>query len=153
LEIQLLAIGRAMPDWIEAGWNEYRRRLPKHLKLELVELAPARAEQADQRRTREGEALQARASADAIWIALDPGGAPWSTETLARKLNGWTFEGRPVALFVGGADGHGEALLRRCRQRWSLGPLTFPHMLVRVVIAEQLYRAWTILDGHPYHRG
>ncbi|HEY5719007.1 MAG TPA: 23S rRNA (pseudouridine(1915)-N(3))-methyltransferase RlmH, partial [Gammaproteobacteria bacterium] len=85
-------------------------------------------------------------------VALDVAGSAWDTPTLARQLERWRAGGSDVALLVGGADGLAPACLERAEQRWSLSPLTFPHMLVRVLVAEQLYRAWSLLSGHPYHR-
>jgi 23S rRNA (pseudouridine1915-N3)-methyltransferase len=86
-------------------------------------------------------------------VALDLAGRPWSTEALAGQMRGWMGEGRDRALLVGGADGLSAACLERADQRWSLSNLTFPHQLVRILVAEQIYRAWSLLKGHPYHRG
>ena len=85
-------------------------------------------------------------------MALDEGGRCWSTRELATELEQWQQTGDPVCFLIGGADGHDPELLQQCSHRWSLSRLTFPHMLVRVLLAEQLYRAWTCLSGHPYHR-
>jgi len=140
-----------MPRWVEAGWNEYRKRLPRQLSLELVEIAPGPGDNR-QRSRAEGRALLARCPAGCVRVALDGRGADWSTRDLADRLEQWMMHGDPVALLVCGADGHDRALLADTRQHWSLGRLTFPHMLVRVIVAEQLYRAWSLLSGHPYHR-
>ncbi|MDT8437973.1 MAG: 23S rRNA (pseudouridine(1915)-N(3))-methyltransferase RlmH [Wenzhouxiangellaceae bacterium] len=152
LHIQLIAIGRSMPGWVADGWREYARRLSAPLSLELVELAAPRAADADRVRQLEGQALLKRCTEPTWPVALDGSGAAWSTAELAEQLRQWLEQHSRVALLVGGADGHDRALLDACRQRWSLGPLTFPHMLVRVIVAEQLYRAWSLLAGHPYHR-
>ncbi len=152
MKIRVLAVGRSMPGWVEAGWNDYVRRLPRQLKPELEAVAPAPGEAA-RARNAEGRALLKRCGDDDHIVALDGGGRAWSTQDLAGRLDAWMMGGRPVSLLVGGAGGHEAGLLAACDQRWSLGPLTLPHMLVRVIVAEQLYRAWTMISGHPYHRG
>ncbi|MDT8410051.1 MAG: 23S rRNA (pseudouridine(1915)-N(3))-methyltransferase RlmH [Wenzhouxiangellaceae bacterium] len=153
MEIRLLAIGRPMPDWIASGWNEYARRLPRHIRLELIELvAPARSQDPHETRRREGQALLARCRSPGYTVALDEHGRQWSTQDLASRLEHWQMMGESVNLCIGGASGHCPELLARSDVRWSLGALTFPHMLVRVIVGEQLYRAWTLLSGHPYHR-
>jgi len=141
-----------MPDWVARGWEEYARRMPPTIDLELVEVSlPRRGGGGTQRR--EGEALLARCPDAGVRIALDERGASWSTADLAKRMDDWMMRGEPVSLLVGGAEGLSPELLARCSTRWSLSALTFPHMLVRILVAEQVYRAWTILSGHPYHRG
>lgn len=140
-----------MPDWIARGWHEYARRMPPQLALELVEVASPRAAGGDQR-DREGKALLAKCAGSGPRVALDGQGNAWSTHDLAKRLDGWMMTGEPVSLIVGGASGHSRELLSRCSAAWSLSALTFPHMLVRVIVSEQIYRAWTLLSGHPYHR-
>jgi len=151
LQIRLLAIGRSMPDWIARGWHEYARRMPPQIALELVEIAPPRASGGHEQR-REGEALLARCAGAGPRIALDERGSEWSTRDLAGRLDSWMMTGETVSLLVGGASGHSRELIASCSASWSLSKLTFPHMLVRVVVGEQIYRAWTLLSGHPYHR-
>jgi len=151
LQIRLIAIGRSMPDWIARGWHEYVRRMPPQIGLELVEVAPPRASGGDERR-REGEALLAKCARSGPRIALDEHGSEWSTRDLAEQLDSWMMIGQPVSLIVGGAAGHSKELLSNCTAIWSLSKLTFPHMLVRVIVGEQIYRAWTFQSGHPYHR-
>lgn len=152
-----------MPAWVDAGLAEYAKRMPPECALLLTEIeaaarpagrgkAPAPALLA-RLRAEEAERLAKAVPAGARLVALDGRGAAWSTDDLARQLDGWLAGGRDVALLVGGPDGLDDGLLARAEQRWSLSPLTFPHPLVRVIVAEQLYRAWTILKGHPYHRG
>lgn len=144
-----------MPDWVATGFNEFAQRLPRECALQLVEVAPvkrsggARPERAI---ATEGERVLAAIPDGSRVIALDARGVAWSSEALAGQLDHWLHGGRNVALLVGGADGLTDSCLQRAEQRWSLSPLTLPHMLVRVVIAEQLYRAWSILKHHPYHR-
>lgn len=143
-----------MPAWVEAGYADYAARLPRELKLELVEVPLAvRGKNADLLRAKnaEGEKLLERAGA-AHRIVLDERGEGWSSTDLAQRLKTWMSEGRDVALLVGGPDGHSAAVLEQADARWSLSRLTLPHALVRVLIAEQVYRAWSLLAHHPYHR-
>lgn len=158
MRIHLLSVGRRMPRWVGEGFTEYARRLPNECALTLTEIEPAGGGKgahgaAERAQALEGERLLKALPAGALAIALDVGGRTWSTEQLAGALESWRAGGRDVALLVGGADGLAPACLARAEQRWSLSPLTFPHPLVRVILAEQLYRAWSILQGHPYHRG
>lgn len=144
-----------MPGWVAAGFEEYARRLPRELELRLRPVeAPhrSRALSPVTLREEEGRALLAALPQAATTVALDQRGEPWSTEDLARRLEGWMRSGGDVALLVGGASGLAAPCLERADRAWSLSPLTLPHMLVRVVVAEQVYRAWTWLSGHPYHR-
>ncbi len=143
-----------MPDWVAAGVREYAGRLPGNL-LQLVELPlGTRTKAGDPRRAqaKESQRLLKAIPGGARVVALDPRGRSLSTEALAGKLDGWLQEGRDVAFLVGGPEGLSAECLARSDERWSLSALTFPHMLVRVILAEQLYRAWTILRNHPYHR-
>lgn len=145
-----------MPAWVTAGYAEYAQRLPRECSLVLHEVEPAkRAKSTDLERAKrdEGERLLALVPPAARVVALDIQGRPWSTEELAAKLAAWLAGGSDVALLVGGADGLSEACRNRAHETWSLSRLTLPHPLVRVVLAEQIYRAWSILKHHPYHRG
>lgn len=172
MRIQLLSVGRRMPAWINEGFAEYAKRLPPSCALTLVEIDPAprgkglgrgrgkpgqrpqlSTAERDKLLADEGERLLKATPSSALAVALDVKGRAWSTEALAGELEAWMASGRDVALLVGGPDGLSANCLRRAEQRWSLSPLTFPHPLVRVILAEQLYRAWTIVQGHPYHRG
>ncbi|HVB83718.1 MAG TPA: 23S rRNA (pseudouridine(1915)-N(3))-methyltransferase RlmH [Rhodanobacteraceae bacterium] len=156
MRAHLLAVGERMPAWVAAGFEDYRKRLAHALPLDLIEIRPGvRGKGRDPARAiaDEGAALLAALPRDARVIALDGRGAAWSSETLAQKLADWRMQGRDLALLIGGADGLAEVVLARAELRWSLGPLTLPHMLVRVLVAEQLYRAASLLAGHPYHRG
>lgn len=144
-----------MPAWVEAGYTEYARRLPAECALGLTEIgAGRRTKGADLRRLaeKEGEQMLAAIPRGARVVALDVGGRGWSTEQLAEQLRGWLAGGRDLALLVGGPEGLAPACLAAAGERWSLSPLTLPHPLVRVVLAEQIYRAWSLLAGHPYHR-
>lgn len=144
-----------MPRWVQEGYADYARRMPRECALKLVEIAPGRRGKGlDAARAvrEEGERmLRAIPSASRI-VALDVRGKAWTTEQLSGQLAGWMREGRDLSLLVGGPDGLAEECLKQAHQRWSLSLLTLPHALVRVVVAEQIYRAWSILRGHPYHR-
>lgn len=153
MKLVVAAVGQRMPDWIKAGWNEYARRFPPHLALELVEVPAAGRAGAGRARELESERLGARVPAQAARVALHGSRQGWSTEELAERLAGWLQEGDPVWFFIGGAEGLAAELRSTCRVCWSLGPAVYPHMLVRVIVAEQLYRANSLLSGHPYHRG
>ena len=156
MRAKLIAVGERMPGWVAEGFAEYVKRLSRDLPLELVEIKPgARGRGRDHARAMadEGAALLAALPRDVHVVVLDGRGSTWSSEQLADQLSSWRMTGRDLAFLVGGPDGHAGAVLQRADQRWSLGPPTLPHMLVRLVVAEQLYRAVTILSGHPYHRG
>lgn len=148
-------MGTKMPKWVEQGVDEYTRRLPPELKLEFKEIALGkRGKGADIQRAIHSEGQQMLAAIgqyDRV-IALDVLGKPWPTEKLAGELQNWQLEGDNISLLVGGPDGLAAECLQRASQRWSLSALTLPHPLVRIVLAEQLYRAWTINSHHPYHR-
>lgn len=155
MRMDLISVGQRMPDWVAAGFDEFAKRLPRECALRLVEIAPVKrvaATGADRAMAIEGERMLAAIPGDALVVALDVNGEALSSEALSGRLDQWRRGGRNVALLVGGADGLAPDCLRRAQQRWSLSPLTLPHMLVRVIVAEQLYRAWTILKHHPYHR-
>jgi len=147
----LIAVGERMPAWVQAGYAEYAKRLSRELPLQLVEIStktrdPARLV------AEEGAALLGAIPKGAHVVALDGRGKTWSSEELATQLARWRMQGKDLAFLIGGADGLAPAVLERADQHWSLGPLTFPHPLVRIVVAEQLYRASSQLAHHPYHR-
>lgn len=153
--IRILAIGTKMPDWVTAGFQEYAKRFTAGWQLELCEIpAEKRTKNPDIARIieREGEKLLAAIKPNHQVIALDVKGHAWSTEQLAQQLKQWQIHGRPIDLLIGGPDGLSSACLKKAEQRWSLSPLTLPHPLVRIVLAEQIYRAVSILQHHPYHR-
>lgn len=153
--IHLIAVGKRMPSWVVEGYQEYAKRLPRECRLRLTEIPLSKRRKsmtAAQARQQEGQGMLAAVPKDCTVIALDVRGHNWSTEDLAGRMSDWMGSGRDVALLVGGPDGLSHACLDRADQCWSLSALTYPHSLVRVVLAEQLYRAWTLGTGHPYHR-
>lgn len=156
MRARLISVGERMPAWVADGFAEYRKRLSHALPLELVEIPlgqRGKGRDAARAIADEGAAVLAALPKDAWVIALDGRGRTWSSEQLAEELARWRMDGRDLAILIGGPDGHAAEVIERADQRWSLGPLTLPHMLVRLIVAEQLYRAATQLAGHPYHRG
>lgn len=144
-----------MPGWVDAGFAEYARRLPREWALELVELKPAardRGRSVEQMLAAEAERIAA-ACAGFRSVALDERGAAWSTQELATRLRGWQERGHDVAFVIGSADGLHADIKSHAAAVVALSTMTLPHGLVRVILAEQLYRAATVLAGHPYHRG
>lgn len=154
LKIRLLAVGERPRSWVSDGFTEYARRLPKNSRLSLVEVAAGGGKGRPSQRTRAEQTERLlKQLGDNDWVvALDGDGEAWSTQELAQKLDHWRLQGRDVAFLVGGADGLDRSGLMRADEVMSLSMLTFPHELVRIILAEQIYRAWTILSGHPYHR-
>ncbi|OAI48415.1 23S rRNA (pseudouridine(1915)-N(3))-methyltransferase RlmH [Gammaproteobacteria bacterium SCGC AG-212-F23] len=153
--IRILAIGNKMPSWVTAGYNEYAKRLSAPFALELIEIpAEKRTKNSDIPRLveRESEKLLAACKSTHRIIALDVEGERLSTAQLAKQLDLWKSNSRPIDLMIGGPDGLSSSCLQRAEKKWSLSPLTLPHPLVRIVLAEQIYRAFTILQKHPYHR-
>ena len=144
-----------MPAWVNEGYREYARRLPRECRLDLTEIPPgqrARSGNVERAVAEEGKRMLAELATGEHVIALDVEGHSWSTEQLASEFQRWMQRGRVIKLLVGGPDGLSAPCLDRAQQCWSLSPLTLPHTLVRVLVAEQLYRAWTVTVGHPYHR-
>jgi 23S rRNA (pseudouridine1915-N3)-methyltransferase len=155
MKIHLIAVGEKMPRWVQDGYNEYAKRLPPECALDLIEIqAGKRGKNADVARIMrdESQRLLAAVPKGATVVALEVAGRSWSTEELAGKLDNWMGSGQDVALLVGGPDGLTDVARAAAGQLWSLSALTLPHPLVRIVLAEQLYRAWSILRNHPYHR-
>ncbi len=155
MQIHLIAVGTRMPAWVNEGYREYARRLPHECSLRLVEVPPCKRRKTlstERIREEEGRQLLAAIPEQALVVAMDVSGKAWSTQVLAERVQVWMQDGRDVVLLVGGADGLSAACLERADLRWSLSAHTLPHALVRVVIAEQVYRAWSLLSGHPYHR-
>lgn len=155
MRLLLLAVGQKMPAWVEQGYKEYAQRMPAEARLELIEIAPGkRGKNADIRRIvdEEGARIQAAIPKSAHIVVLDVEGKSYSTEQLAQRMDNWMHSGQDICLLVGGPEGLSSEVRAMANEKWSLSALTFPHPLVRVVLAEQLYRAWSVLRNHPYHR-
>jgi len=155
MRMQLIAVGKRQPDWVNAGYHEYARRLRGACTLELTEIPPghrSRATSGNKAKDSEGERMLRAIPPAAHVVALMVNGRAWSTGELAVRLKGWMTIGVPVCLLVGGPDGLSSRVLQRADEHWSVSPLTLPHGLVRPVVAEALYRAWSLIQGHPYHR-
>ena len=155
MRITIVSVGHKMPGWIQEGFSEYVKRMPPEIRVELVELKPETRDSAkttEKAKTLEGERILAAIPEGALAIALDERGKSVSTQGLSVMLAGWMRDGSQPAFLIGGADGLSEAVKEKASKLVSLSTLTLPHAIVRVVLAEQLYRAWSILAKHPYHR-
>ena len=154
MKLRIVAFGQRMPAWVVAGFDDYARRLPREFALELIELKPgprARGKTPAQVLAAEGERIAA-ATRGSMVIAVDVRGEAWSTSQLAARLRVWSTSGRPVAFVLGSADGLAALVKRNADVIMALSKLTLPHGLARVVLVEQIYRAASLLQGHPYHR-
>ncbi len=155
MRIHLIAIGNRLDAWVNQGYEEFAKRLTQDCTLQLIEIpAVKRGKNADiERITREeGQKLLAAIPKGVRIVVLDIHGRQHSTEELAGKLANWLQSGQDVALLVGGPEGLSADCRARADETWSLSKLTLPHPLVRIVVAEQIYRAWSVLNNHPYHR-
>jgi len=144
-----------MPTWISDGFNEYTKRMPREAKIELVEIKPEpRTTGKSMIQIMEAEALRLQSSLpkDVLRIVLDERGAHWTTKQLTQHLQTWLSSGRDVAFIIGGADGLHESIRGTADQLLALSSMVLPHGMVRVLLAEQLYRAHSLLNNHPYHR-
>ncbi|HAI69077.1 MAG TPA: 23S rRNA (pseudouridine(1915)-N(3))-methyltransferase RlmH [Gammaproteobacteria bacterium] len=156
MHIDLICIGQKMPSWVQSGFSDYAKRLPSTCSVHLIEIPlRKRTKNADLARLqhKEGEQMLAAIAQGALVVALDEGGQAFSSIQLADQLAHWMQITSKVALLVGGPEGLSAACRKRAQQCWSLSTLTLPHQLVRIVVVEQLYRAWSLLNNHPYHRG
>lgn len=155
MRLRIIAVGTKMPQWVLAGCDEYIKRLPAEFNLNMVEIPlgkRTRGQRAGRAIADEGAAmLKAITPGDRV-IALDVQGKSWSTPELAVAVAAWQNSGDNYCLLIGGPDGLAPNCLARADKTWSLAPLTLPHPLVRLLLVEQIYRAWTINTGHPYHR-
>jgi 23S rRNA (pseudouridine1915-N3)-methyltransferase len=158
VKLRLFAVGHRMPAWISAGFDDYARRMPRDMPLLLTELKPE--PRGDKSGTgvvarlveQEARRIEAALPKGSLTVVLDETGKTVSTRQLADRITRWRDDGRDIAFVIGGADGTAARLKESAGWLWSLSPLTLPHGLVRVVLAEQLYRATSILGNHPYHR-
>ncbi|MDH5323890.1 MAG: 23S rRNA (pseudouridine(1915)-N(3))-methyltransferase RlmH [Gammaproteobacteria bacterium] len=155
MRIHLVSVGQKLDRWVNDAYQEYAKRLPSECALNLIEIpAGKRGKNTDIQRVvaQEGRKALAAVPQNSFLIALEVLGKSWDTPALARELDQWRAGGQDVALLIGGPEGLSEECKLAAKKHWSLSPLTLPHPLVRVIVAEQLYRAWSILSNHPYHR-
>jgi len=154
LRVTILSVGNRMPAWIEEGYNEYAKRMPPEMRLELVELKPEdrSGKATDKAKAAEGVRILDAIPKGGTLVALDERGKAVSTQGLSVMVADWMRDGSHPVFVIGGADGLDAAVKERADKIFSLSSLTLPHALVRVLLAEQLYRAWSILARHPYHR-
>lgn len=154
MRLLVVAVGLRVPDWAATAWDDYAKRFPPELRLELkaVKTEPRGSRTVDQLLAAERERIEAAIPRGSRVVALDERGASLTTSALANKLHSWQLEAADVALLIGGPDGLDPALRGAAHERIRLSDLTLPHAMVRVLLAEQLYRAWSINAGHPYHR-
>lgn len=155
MRLQLVAVGNKMPDWVTTGYEEYARRLPPDMPLQLTEVtAGKRGKKANIARIteHEGEQMLAQVGKGSRIVTLEVEGRPWTTPKLAKRMQQWQLDGRDVSLLIGGPEGLAPACIAASEEKWSLSPLTLPHPMVRVIVAEALFRAWSLNNNHPYHR-
>jgi len=154
MKISILAVGDKLPDWAEKAVAEYVKRMPREARVEIVPLRPEKrsGQSADRIKALEGARILEKCPASARLVALDEHGRELTTRQLAGTMDEWMQSGRDTCLVIGGADGLSEEVLQKAELTLSLSRLTLPHALARVLLAEQLYRAWSVLAGHPYHR-
>lgn len=155
MKLFILAVGHKMPEWISSGFNEYSKRMPREAAISLLEIKPeprTTGKTVAQIMEAEAQRILAALPKEALPVVLDERGASWTTKQLSQKMQEWLGGGRDVAFIIGGADGLHESVRSRARQLLALSALTLPHGMVRVLLAEQLYRAHSLLNNHPYHR-
>ena len=155
MQIDLIAVGKRMPAWIESGFKEYAKRLPKNINFKLIEITPAtrgKNNSTENYKQKEEENINAALSKDSLMVIFDEHGKAINSQSLAKQLQTWNDEQQHISLIIGGPDGLSDSIKKKANQTWSLSEMTLPHGLVRVMVVEQLYRAWTITQNHPYHR-
>ena len=154
MKLLVVAVGQRVPDWAATAWDDYAKRFPPELRVELkaVKTEPRGSRTVGQLLSAERERIEAAVPRGARLVALDERGTALSTSALAARLKGWQLDAADVALVIGGPDGLDPALRAAAQERIRLSDLTLPHAMVRVLLVEQLYRAWSINAGHPYHR-
>ena len=155
MKIHLLAVGTKMPGWVDEAYNEYAKRLPRECCLQLTEIKPEKrvgGKTAQQVMEAEKTRILAALPPSAYLLVLDERGENWTTARLSENLKSWLGNGRDVAVVIGGADGLDPAVKQKADRLLQLSAMTLPHGMVRVLLAEQMYRAWSLLNNHPYHR-
>jgi len=155
VRISILAVGQRLPAWVNDGFKVYHQRFPQHIKIELIEIPAVQRTSgitAEKAMAQESERMLKHVQPGQYVIALDEHGKQWTSRELAAGMEEWQQLHPQVAILIGGADGLGSECKARADKTWSLSRLTLPHGMVRVMLAEQLYRGWTLIQGHPYHR-
>ena len=155
MKVHLIAVGKKMPEWINSGYAEFSKRMPPELQIDLIEITPSvrnKTTPTEKNIKEEAKRIQSAIPANSRLIVLDEKGKNFSSIALSKKMESWLPMGQDIVLVIGGADGIDPKIKQQADEKWSLSSFTLPHALVRVVVAEQLYRAWSILKGHPYHR-
>ncbi|MEN9916184.1 MAG: ribosomal large subunit methyltransferase [Pseudomonadota bacterium] len=153
--IHLIAVGTKCTQWAEMGFQDYQKRLPIECKLNLITIPLSKRSKNSEipkHIAEEEKKILAAIPKRSRIIALDVRGQMWNTQQLAHALQEWQLERQAISLLIGGPDGLGDSCIKKAERIWSLSPLTLPHALVRIIVAEQLYRAWSLLNNHPYHR-
>ncbi len=155
MKIHLIAVGKKMPEWINTGYSEFSKRMPPELQINLIEITPStrnKSTSIEKNIKEEGERIQSAIPDNSKLIVPDEKGKDFSCIALSKEMESWLPRGEAISIVIGGTDGIDPVIKQQADEKWSLSSLTLPHALVRVVVAEQLYRAWSILKGHPYHR-
>jgi len=155
MQIQIVSVGQRMPAWVDTACADYIKRMPRELPIQITSIALAHRKNNDaskRPKQQESQQILKKLAPGSFNIALDEHGKQWSSIEWSQQLTHWMFEYPRVNLVIGGPDGLAEDCRAACSQTIALGRMTMPHALVRVVLVEQLYRAWTLIQGHPYHR-
>jgi 23S rRNA (pseudouridine1915-N3)-methyltransferase len=155
MNVQIIAVGNKMPTWVVEGTSEYLRRFPADFSVNFCEITPQKRGKTvnlAKIKEKEGEKCLAAVAKGNQIIALEVLGKKWDTPGLAKQIDLWKMDGRNVSLLIGGPEGLSDECRNAADQLWSLSPLTLPHPLVRVIVSEALYRAWSVTQNHPYHR-
>ena len=154
MKLRIISVGHKMPDWVEKACTEYMKRMPREASVDIIEIKPdKRASGKNSSVVQEAEAARIlEAVGKDLLVVLDERGQEVTTHQLAQRMETWLSSGRDIALVIGGADGLDPMLKQKADWLWSLSKLTLPHGMVRVILTEQLYRAWTVIQNHPYHR-
>ena len=155
MQIQIIAVGQKMPAWVDQAYQDYAKRLPRQQAVTLTCIATAARKTGhtvERLQQQEADKIREKIKPGSLTIALDEHGRQWTTREWAQQFDDWQQHQTQVNIIIGGPDGLAPDLLQQARYRIALGKMTLPHGLVRVVLIEQLYRAWSLLQGHPYHR-
>ncbi len=155
MRIQIIAVGERMPSWVQEGYQEYVKRIASGLSLSLVEISAEKRNKSSNTQKilqKEAQRMLQAVGKDHYIIALDKGGQSWSTEKLANKIRGWQQDGTNISILIGGPEGMTTELLQQAQLKLSFSAMTFPHPIIRVMLAEQIYRAYSIINNHPYHK-